>query len=183
MVLALLLAGCGSGGVNTNGPFGNSPTSSQGTECSWAPRGSVGTFGELAFPNKGGTAHIDKVTLVDAHHLQVVAEWVVPITGNDLIGVVGGYPPIGSKGHGPSYLAAGILWNRRQRADGATIPHWPYPRIIDLVLVLRPIGVMGTAKTVYVYYESGGSSYRLNLAGGIELYNDKPRACLTQKSG
>jgi hypothetical protein len=179
--LALLQAGCGSG-LNADGPFGNSASGSLGMQCSWVPRGMVGTFGELGFPNKGGPAHIDKVTLGDPQHLQVVAEWVVPISGHDLIGVLGGYPPLGSRGQGPSYLAPGILWNRRQHADGATIPHWPYPRIINLVLVLRATGVKGTATTVYVYYTSGGTSYRLDLASGIELYNGNPRGCLDEKT-
>jgi len=91
--LALLLAGCGSGGLNMSGPFGVSPSRSLGSQCSWMPRGSVGTFGMLSFSNSGGLARIDKVTLVDPHHLQVVAEWVARITGHNLIGVLGGHRP------------------------------------------------------------------------------------------
>lgn len=175
--LALLLTGCG-GGLNMSGPFGDSPSQSLGGVCSWVPRGTVGTFGMLSFSNTGGQARIDKITLVSAHDLQVVAEWVVRITGNNLIGVLGGYPPIGAKGQGPGFLAPGIHWATRQRADGATIVHAPNPDAINLVLVLRARGVQGTAKTVYVDYESGGSEYRLNLGVGIKLFNGDPTGCL-----
>ena len=176
--LALLLVGCG-GGLNMNGPFGDSPSGSTGSQCSWYPRGSVGTLGMLSFSNSGGTARIDKVTLAHARHLQVVSEWVVRITGHDLIGVMSGYPPIGAKGQGPGFLAPGIHWATRQRADGAKIVHTPYPDAINLVLVLRSTGTKGTAKTVYVDYESGGVKYRLDLAVSIELFNGNPRGCLS----
>jgi hypothetical protein len=141
------------------------------------------TAGGLSFSNSGGPARIDKVTLVDPHDLQVVAEWVVRITGHDLIGVMGGYPPTGAKGLGPGSLALGIHWATRQRADGATIVHIPYPDAINLVLVLRATGVKGTAKTVYVDYESGGVKYRRDLAVAIELFSGNPRGCVgTQTS-
>jgi len=178
--LALLLAGCG-GGPSMNGPFGDSPSGSVGVTCSWVPRGMVGTFGMLSFSNSGGLARIEKVTLVDPHDLQVVAEWVVRITGHNLIGVLGGYPPIGAKGQGPGFLAPGIQWASRQRADGATVQHTPYPDAINLVLVLRATGVKGTAKTVYVDYDSGDTKYRLDLAVGIELFNGNPHGCLDEK--
>jgi hypothetical protein len=179
--LVLLLAGCG-GGVNMNGPFGDSPSGSVGSQCSWYPRGSVGTLGMLSFSNSGGPARIDKVTLVDAHHLQVVSEWIVRITGHDLVGVMGGYPPVGTKGDGPGFLAPGIHWATRQRAAGATVVHTPFPDAINLVLVLRATAVKGTARTVYVDYESGGIKYRLDLAVGIELFSSNQRGCLNTQT-
>jgi hypothetical protein len=179
--LALLLAGCGSSSdPNLNGPFGNSARGSVGGQCSWMAKGSVATLGMLSFSNSGGQARIDKVTLVDAHNLQVVAEWVVRITGHDLIGSLGGYPPLGSKGQGPGSLAPGIHWAARQHAVGATVVHTPFPDAINLVLVMRATGVKGTAKDVYIDYTSGGTKYRLSFGISIVLYNNNSRGCLTR---
>jgi hypothetical protein len=180
--LALLLAGCGSSGLNPNGPFGNSAQGSVGGQCAWVPKGSVATLGMLSFSNSGGQARIDKVTLVGAHNLTVVAEWVVRITGHDLIGVLGGYPPLGSKGHGPGSLAPGIQWAARQDAVGATVVHTPFPDAINLVLVMKATGVKGTAKNLYIDYESGGTKYRLSFGVSILLYNNNPRGCQDAKA-
>src|SRR5580704_17131342 len=111
--LALLLAAGCSSGLSTDGPFGKS-ASGLGSECLPVPRNGVGTFAPLAFGNSGGPARITRVTLVGVHDLQVVAAWVVPITGPDLMGVFSGYPP-----GPPAAQAPSIQWNRRQHADGA----------------------------------------------------------------
>lgn len=175
--LALLLGGCGSSGPNLNGPFGDSAKGPIGAQCFQSePKGSVATLGMLSFSNKGGPARIDKVTLVDARDLQTVAEWLVPITGHDLMGVLDGYPPYGSK-RGSQGPAPGIHWASRQRAVGATIAHMPFPLSINLIVVLRPTGSLGTVKTVYLDYESGGTKYRLNFQVAIELYNGSHKPC------
>jgi hypothetical protein len=177
--LALLLSGCSSDpALNPNGPFGNSAQGSAGAQCAWMAKGSVATLGMLSFSNSGGKARIDKVTLVDAHNLQAVAEWAVPITGHDLVGVQPGYPPI-SKKYGPAVLAPGIHWAARQHAVGATVVHTPFPDAINLVLVMKATGVKGTARDVYIDYESGGTKYRLSFGVSILLYNNKPKGCLT----
>jgi hypothetical protein len=178
VALALPLAGCGSSERNLNGPFGDSATSPIGAQCFMPePKGAVATLGMLSFSNKGDRARIDKVTLVGARNLQTVAEWVVPITGHNLLGVFYGYPPYGSKRKGFA-LAPGVQWAERQHADGATIGHMPFPEAINLVLVLKVTGgVEGTAKTVYLDYESGGTKYRLNFQVAIELWNGKPGRC------
>jgi hypothetical protein len=177
--LALLLSACSSD-PSLNGPFGNSPHGSTGSQCAWAPRGTVATFGMLSFSTKGGgRARIDKVSLVDAHNLRAVAEWAVRITGHDLVGVQPGYPPI-SKEYGPAVLAPGIHWAARQRADGATIVPTPFPDAINLVLVLRATGVQGTAKDVDIDYESGGTKYRLYFGVGIQMFNGNSRGCLAE---
>ncbi len=95
--LALLLAGC-STALKTNGPFGQSDTTSTGSQCFPVHRNGVGTFALLSFGNSGGQARIDRVTLAGSHHLRVLAAWVVPITGTDLLGVFDGYPPDGTGG-------------------------------------------------------------------------------------
>jgi hypothetical protein len=176
--LGLLLSACSSSDRSLNGPFGDSAGASNGSECAWAPGGGVTTFGMLSFSNKGGQARIDEVSLVGAHNLQVVAEWVVRITGQDLVGVQPGYPPI-SKKYGPATLAPGIHWAARQHVVGATIVPTPYPHAIDLVLVLRATGVQGKAKDVYLDYESGGTRYRLDFGVGIQMFNGNSRGCLT----
>jgi hypothetical protein len=170
--LALLLGGCsGSGDPKPNGPLGNSVSGPLAAQCFQpTPKGSVATLGMLSFSNKGGPARITRITLVDAHNLQTVAEWVVPITGHNLIGVLYGYPPYGSRRHGG--LPPGIQWAARQRAVGATIAHTPFPKAVNLVLVLRATGgTEGTARTVVVDYQSGGSKYQLNFGVAIELFN------------
>jgi hypothetical protein len=179
--LALLLAGCssGSGGPSTDGPFGASAKTSPGSQCFWAPRNEVGTFAGLVFGNSGGQARIKKVALVNARHLQLVAAWTVPITGHNLMGVFDGYPPNRTDGgHG----TPGVQWGRRQRADGATIPHIPGKGVDNLVLVLKASGTEGTARTEDVYYTSGGITYLLNLGVGIQLYNGNEHGCQDQKT-
>jgi hypothetical protein len=175
--LALLLAGCSSPGLNANGPFGRSPAASPGSQCFWAPRNEVGTFAGLVFGNSGGPAQIKKVTLVGSHHLQLVAAWAVPITGHALWGVFDGYPPSRTNdGRG----TPGVQWGRRQRADGAMIPHIPGKGVDNLVLVLKASGTEGTARTEDVYYTSGGTEYLLNLGVGIQLFNGNKRGCISR---
>jgi hypothetical protein len=169
--LALLLAAGCSSGLSTDGPFGKS-ASGLGSECIPVPRNGVGTFAPLAFGNTGGPARITKVTLVGAHHLKIVAAWVIPITGSDLMGVFSGYPP------GPPFARSpGIEWNRRQHADRAVIPHLPGQAVYNLILVLRPSGAQGTASSEDIYYQSGGTQYLLNLGIGIQLINGNQNGC------
>ena len=81
--LALLLGGCGatSGtGPSTSGPFGH-PGNTRWVQCFQTARhGGVGTFGGLSFHNRGNSAKIDNVTLINSHDMQIVAAWVVPIS-------------------------------------------------------------------------------------------------------
>jgi hypothetical protein len=94
--LGLLLTACSSSDPSLNGPFGDSAGANNGSQCAWAPRGGITTFGMLSWStNTGGQERIDKVSLVDAHNLQLVADWAVRITGHALIGVFPGYPPSG----------------------------------------------------------------------------------------
>ncbi len=158
-----LLAGC-STGLKANGPFGQS-TSNVGSQCFPVRHNGVGTFGVLSFNNNGGRAQIDRVTLVGSHHLRIVAGWVVPITGHNLLGVLDGYPP--------GTLSPGIQWAQRQLANGAVIPHIPNKDTINLVLVLKPTGKQGAARSERIYYESGGTHYVLNLGVGIQVRNDQ----------
>jgi hypothetical protein len=179
--LALLLAGCGPGLNTTDGPFGRSATQAGDFgECLSLPRGSVATFGATSFSNSGtGQEKIEKVTPVGPHDLRLLTAWVVPVTGHALIGDFGGYPPYGMKGFSFGPLPPGWQWGERQRADGAVIPHTPGHNAINLLLVVKASGVEGTMKDVYVYYESGGTHYRLDLSFFIQLYNGNLLGCMT----
>ena len=176
--LTLLAASCTSSPPSPDGPLGTRADQSVGSQSLGVPCGFAATFGQLSFSNSGGPAQIGKVTLVDEHDLQVAAMWVVQVTGHHLIGVMAGYPPTGAKGMGPGFVAPGIHWATRQRADGATVPRTPYPDAVNLVLVLSATGMRGTAKAVNVYYESAGRQYLLNLRSSIELFNDNSKECL-----
>jgi hypothetical protein len=171
--LALMLAGCGSG-LNADGPFGNSNAPYSGGQCLSVPRGAVATIAATDFPNHGGPARIEQVTLVGARDLRLVAAWAVPITGTDLLGVFPGYPPLGLNRAFPGKPAPGVQWGRRQRADGAVIRHTPGQDVINLVLVVKASAVTGVATDVYVDYESGGTHYRLDLRFFIRLFNGVP---------
>ncbi len=116
------------------------------------------------------------VGLAGAHQLRIVAAWVVPITGTDLFGVFNGYPPDGDKGSAPP-LSPGVQWRHRQRAAGALISHIRGPDVMNLVLVLKPTGRQGTAKSEYIYYHSGATHYLLDLGVGIRLFNGNERGC------
>jgi hypothetical protein len=180
-VLALLLAGCGTDAGTSapkpDGPLGKS-YKNVGGQCFWTPRGNVGTFAVLTFGNSGGPARISKVTLAGARDLRPVAAWVVPVTGTDLWGVFDGYPPHGMTAQG---LGAPVLpgehWAARQRADGAVIPHLPGQEVENLVIVLKPSGNEGTARTEYVYYRAGGTNYVLDLGASIQLFNGNEHGC------
>jgi len=176
--LALLLCGCGSSdGPNTSGPFGHAGTD-RWVQCFPVPRGGVGTFAGLEFSNRGGPARIERVTLADAHNLQIVSAWAVPITGLDLMGMFAGYPPVGYKGSFPGHLAPGVQWDQRQRVVAAVIPHSQGQDVVNLVLVLKPSGVVGTAKDVDVNYVSGGTHYLRDFGVTVQVYNGNQKGCL-----
>lgn len=176
LALALLLAACGEAGQNRDGPKKDGPLGSSvadvGGQCFPTPAGDVGTFAVLSFGNSGRAARITKVSLVGARHLQLVGAFVVPTTGPDSWGVFDGYPPKGISGRDGNRGARGEYWSEHQRADGAVIPHLSGQDQEDLVLVLKPIGPEGTARTEIVYYTSGSTRYMLDLGAWIVLLND-----------
>jgi hypothetical protein len=179
--LALLLGGCGgSDEPSTSGPFGH-PGNTRWVQCFQTTRhGGVGTFGGLSFHNPGSSAKIDNVTLINSHGMQIVAAWVVPITGLDLLGVFGGYPPDGYPGQLPGHPVPGVQWEQRQHAAGAVIPHTAGQDAENLVLVLKPSDVVGTAKDVMLDYQSGGTKYRYDFQVGVIVYNGNSGGCLSK---
>jgi hypothetical protein len=159
-----LLGACSStasiGSTGGIGPFGNGGT--PGAECVPVSPGGVITYGFEEFHNTGGTAQIQSVSLASPHDLRVLAALAVPITGHMLYGVWGGYPS-------PGDLSPGVQWAHRQDADGAVIPHSHGTDVINLVLVLKPVGKKGTASGLDVLYKSGGTRYQMTMPTSIEI--------------
>jgi hypothetical protein len=157
----LLLCACGTNAAD--GPFGESG-GSPGAVCAWATANGVVFYGAEEFANSGGRATIEKVSLVAAHNLRVVAGWAVPITGTSTLGVAQGYRPVEGE------IAPGIQWSERQLLNGAVIPHSRGHDVTNVVLILKPSGTRGFAKAVVVYYKSGGTNYVLRWPIAVEVF-------------
>jgi hypothetical protein len=160
--LALLAAACGGSSGSGAGPFG--PPDGPGAVCGGTPKGGVLAYGPEEFVNKGSTAVIQRVYLVDPDHLRMLAAWAVPITGTNLYGVESGYPPLPG-------LAPGIDWAHRQAAKGAVIPHSGGHDVINMVLVVKPSGKEGTAKAFAIAYRVGAAHYLLTERIFLEVPN------------
>src|SRR5262249_61556277 len=93
--------------------------------------------------------------------LGIVAAAAARAPGNPVSGVLRGSPP--ARG-----LPPGVLWDRRQRANGAVIPHSRGTQY-NLVLVLKPAGTKGTARSVDVFYRAAGQEYHLQTTTRIEV--------------
>jgi len=162
LALALLLA-CACGTSTADGPFGPSGGAG-GAVCAWASAGGVVFYGAEEFRNSGGTGTLEKVSLVAAHNLRIMTGWAVPITGTDILGVSQGYQPL------PEQIAPGIQWTKRQKLNGAVIPHSQGQDVTNVVLILKPSGARGFARAVEVYYKSGGTDYVLRWPIGVDVF-------------
>lgn len=164
MLLACgLLAGCGPAS-SSSGPLINGLTGGFGVgeECAPVPPGGVLSYGFEAFSNRGQAVTVTKVDLVRPQGLEILQAWLVPITGTYLYGVLDGWPPY-------QHLPKGVKWARRQRADGAVIPHSRGHDQINLVLVLRGVRKVATAGGVNVYYRAAGQDYHLQTHIAIRV--------------
>ena len=150
--LTLLLTACTSGGLSDNGPFGNFGQNS-GTLCQWARPGGVLQDGFEEFNDAGGNATIDKVVLVHPRHLRLIAAWVGE-----------GDSPIGDLGRG--YPHPTMAW---KHVPGAVVHHTRGQQVINVVIVVRPSGKLGTATAVDLYYKSGGTRYLLHFPYGLQV--------------
>jgi hypothetical protein len=110
----------------------------------------------------GGTATTERVALVHSRNLRLVDAWVVLITGTDTVGVGSGYPP-------GSPLPPGVEWGQRQRVPGAVVRHTRGHDIIDLVLVVKASGKVGTATAINLYYQASGTHYLLHVPYGLKI--------------
>jgi hypothetical protein len=158
--LALIAACSGANAINT-GPFSPGGANGERNEvCTPVRRGGVLAYGLDAFTNSGGSpATIERVALTDPHNLQVLGAYAVPMTGTYAYGVLDGVPP-------GRHLPAGVHWAQRQRADGAVIPPGAQ---INLILVLKPAGTKGTARSIDMFYRSAGQQYHLQTNTSIEV--------------
>ncbi len=164
--LALLLApSCSAGGgLDTDGPFGDTGPNSGGI-CAHTRPGGVAYDGFKDFPNKGGTATIGKVRLAHARHLRLVAAWVM-LTTDPSVGVGGGYPTASSGGPGNP---GRHLWSLRQWIPGAVVRHTHRKEVINLVIVAKPIGRVGTSTAVDLYYQVAGKHHLLHFPYGFTV--------------
>lgn len=128
--------------------------------------GGVVSFGFEAFHNPGSAATITSVSLAGPHNLQILQSWIVPVTGNNLYGVLDGYPPY-------KHLPSGVNWAQRQRADGATIPHLPGKAVANLILVLKPLATAASAAGVNLYYKEASANYHLQTHFAIRILTAK----------
>jgi hypothetical protein len=158
--LALIAACSGANAINT-GPFSPGPSSGdRNALCTPVRPGGVLTYALDSYTNSSTSpATIERVALTDPHNLQILAAWAVPLTGTYGYGVLDGPPPA-------RHLPADVHWAQRQRASGAVIP--PKAHTI-LVLVLKPAGTKGTARSIDMYYRSAGQQYHLQTATSIEV--------------
>lgn len=153
LALLLLAAACGSGGLSTNGPLGTSGQNS-GTLCDWATPGGVVQEGFEEFNDTGGTVTVDKVALVDPRHLRLLAAWVAE----------GNYPVGEAIGRG--YPSPTKAW---KHIPGAILHHTHGQEVINLVIVVKPSGTLGTATAINMYYESGGTHYLRHFTDGLKI--------------
>jgi hypothetical protein len=159
-VALVSLTGCGGGNPVNTGPFGGKNYIGESTCLDPMPVHSVYTDSDLAFTNSGPTAVIDKVTLDKVHGLRLLAAYTVPLTAQR----TGGYGD--RKGYPPPQrdLPRGVLWSRRQRADGAHIPHTPpKPAEVALVLVVELTGTSGSFSGIDIYYHTSSGTYHMSV--------------------
>ncbi len=155
-LLAAAVSSCSTQGAI--GPFGH-PTE-PGEQCIPLAGANVVTDGLEAVRNHASTtAVIDKLALVRPKHLLLDRAWVVP-TDHQLLGATHGYPP-------PHYQVTGWHWDRRQPADGATVPplsSGKYFRMNILVVVrLPPRVTRGSTPGIEIWYHVGDSHYYLRF--------------------
>jgi hypothetical protein len=161
VAVAGCLAGCSSDITFNSGPLGGQ--GSTGINCGIVyGRGGVLSYGFIEFANSSTSpVVITKVSLADPRGLRMLAAYVVPITGDDLYGLLPGYPPA-------KHLSAGVQWSERQRADGATIKHSRGQDVVNLVAVLKPTRNPGWARGIKIYYHSSDGQ-RYLLRQGVQI--------------
>jgi hypothetical protein len=114
---------------------------------------------------------IDRIALDKPDHLRILAALIVPITGDNLVGDYAGFPPTGKE------LSAGVQWAQRVPAVGAHIaPDRPH-QVVNLVLELKPAGLVGTAHGVDVYYSQAGTQHHMLTATSFRVVVSPPRNC------
>ena len=158
--VAVCLAGCSSGIIFNSGPLGGQ----DGTGITCAPtvgwRGVV-TYGSIFANSSASHVFIDKVSLADPRGLRMLAAYVVPVTGDSIIGFVQGYPS-------GKLLPSDEPWSQRQRADGAIVKHSRGQAVTSLLAVFKPTRNPGWARGINIYYHSSDGQRHL-LRQGLQI--------------
>ena len=105
------------------------------------------------FNDTGGTATIDKVALVHPRHLRLIAAWVAE-----------GKSPVGEVGRG--YPHPTKAW---KHIPGAVVHPNHGQEVINLVIVVKPSGGLGTATAIDMYYHVGGTHYLRPFTDGLRI--------------
>jgi hypothetical protein len=159
-VIAVCLSGCSSGVTFNSGPLGGQGSSGISCASTNGPGGVV-SYG-IEFANSSASpVVIDKVSLADPRALRMLAAYVVPVTGDSIIGIVQGHPP-------GKLMPSDEHWSQRQRADGARIKHSRGQDVINLIAVLKPTRNPGWARGINIYYHSSGGQ-RYLLRQGLQI--------------
>jgi hypothetical protein len=170
---ATLLAGCGGANPVNTGPFGGKNYDGMSTCTDALPPHSVFTASDLAFTNSGRAAVIDQVSVTHIRGLRLLAAYTVPVTGQG--GGYGdrmGYPPPQRD------LPRGVLWSRRQRADGAHIPHTPpKPAEVALVLVVQLTGRSGVYTGIDIRYHTADGHYEMDVVRSLYMRTRSSQSC------
>jgi hypothetical protein len=161
VAIAVCLAGCSSGVTFNSGPLGGQGNT--GINCAPAyGRDGVVSYGTIEFANSSASpVTITKVSLADPRGLCMLAAYVVPVTGDSILGFVQGYPSA-------KLLPSDEHWSQRQRADGATIKHSRGQDVINLLAVLKPTRNPGWARGINIYYHSSADQ-RYLLRQGLQI--------------
>jgi hypothetical protein len=150
--VVVLGAACSSGPSVDTGPLGDGGT--RGSICMPVRSGGVVSWGITILRNSGqSNAVIERVSLLGARKLRLVASYVVPITGLRDYGAWEGYPPAPPQ--------PGVIWSKHTLARGAVIPPQIGQRHSNLVTVLKPTGRVGKARAIDVLYREDGTQSRL----------------------
>ena len=127
------------------------------------------------WPNVRNSTHtvavIDKVALVNPHHLKVITTWAIPITGTTLYGAEPGYPP-------GTLNLPGFQWGERHTAVGATVRYTSQvTRVTNLLFVIRLLGERGYATGWRVWYHIGNQRYLHSSPFGLVVMNGAQGSC------
>jgi hypothetical protein len=164
-------AGCDSAPALNTGPLGNG--GQPGALCNpvhSSTQSLTNGFTALSNGSKSPVV-IDRIALDDPHQLRLLGAYIVPISGHNLLGDWAGFPPTANE------LSVGVEWAQRVPAAGAHIAPDRPNQVVNLVLALKPEGLVGTAKGIDVYYSGGGIKYHMLSSTTLRVVVSPPKHC------
>jgi hypothetical protein len=171
MFAGLLSASCGAAPAVNTGPLGDG--GQPGVLCNPVhSRTQSLTNGFTALSNSSKSpVVINHISLDSPHRLRLLAAYVVPIAGHNLVGDWAGFPPSARE------LSAGVEWAQRRPAVGAHIAPDRPNQVVNLVVALKPEGLLGTAKGIDIYYSGGITQYHMLTATQLRVVVSPPEHC------